>query len=75
MTWRSSCSPSDAWTVNDDGALVRRGDDPTTEPEKRWPGVAPKLTMHLDPGGLMLRVDDLEMRLISQLALARAGGL
>ncbi len=62
-----------SWTTDADGALTRRGDDSHPEPERRWPALSKRLTMHPDAGGLIVRALDGEIYLISPVMLARAG--
>ena len=55
------------WGKDEEGAMVRR----EGESVLRWPGVAAKVTLHPDPAGILLRAGADEIRLTSQVLLAR----
>jgi hypothetical protein len=59
------------WSIdNDDDAMVRREGQSIL----RWPGVGAKASVHPDPAGILVRAGEDEIRLTSELLLARKGG-
>lgn len=57
------------WSAEQDGALVRQEGAAV----QRWPGLGAKVALHPDPDGMRLRAGEDELRLTSQVLLARKG--
>ena len=57
------------WSSDGEGALVRR----EGQSVQRWPEVGAKLTLHPDDAGVLVRGDEDELRLASEVLLLRKG--
>lgn len=58
------------WSEDDQGALVR-SDEAGAEVARRWLGMGAKITVHANAAGLLVRASGDELRLVSQVLLAR----
>ena len=64
------------WSADHDGALVRRTEGTSASDSRRWPGLGTTVTLQPDAGGgggggvLTVRAGEVELRLLSQVALA-----
>ena len=57
------------WSIDDDSAMVRREGQSVL----CWPEVGAKVSVHPDPAGILVRAGEDEIRLTSELLLARKG--